>query len=33
VRHLDLDGLTEKAFTVWVRDPAAVAEALDRPGR
>jgi hypothetical protein len=33
VRHLDLDGVTEKAFTVWVRDPAAVAEALDRPGR
>ncbi|MCW2507758.1 MAG: hypothetical protein JWR28_1795 [Modestobacter sp.] len=31
VRHLDLDGLTEKAFTVWVRDPAAVAAALGRP--
>jgi hypothetical protein len=31
VRHLDMDGLTEKAFTVWVRDPAAVAEALGRP--
>jgi hypothetical protein len=31
VRHLDLDGLTEKAFTVWVRDPAAVATALGRP--
>ncbi|WP_369137349.1 hypothetical protein [Modestobacter versicolor] len=31
VRHLDLDGLTEKAFTVWVRDPAAVADALGRP--
>jgi hypothetical protein len=33
VRHLDSDGLTEKAFTVWVRDPAAVAEALGRPVR
>jgi hypothetical protein len=33
VRHLDPDGLTEKAFTVWVRDPAAVADALDRPRR
>ncbi|WP_138757374.1 hypothetical protein [Modestobacter altitudinis] len=31
VRHLDADGLTEKAFTVWVRDPAAVADALGRP--
>ena len=31
VRHLDDDGLTEKAFTVWVRDPAAVADALGRP--
>jgi len=31
VRHLDLDGLTEKSFTVWVRDPAAVADALGRP--
>jgi hypothetical protein len=31
VRHLDLDGLTEKAFTAWVRDPAAVADALGRP--
>jgi hypothetical protein len=31
VRHLDLDAETEKAFTVWVRDPAAVAEALGRP--
>jgi hypothetical protein len=30
-RHLDLDGLTEKAFTVWVRDPAGVAAALGRP--
>ena len=28
VRHLDTDGLTERAFTVWVRDPTAVAEAL-----
>jgi hypothetical protein len=33
VRPLDSDGLTEKAFTVWVRDPAAVAEALGRPVR
>jgi hypothetical protein len=31
VRHLDSDALTEKAFTVWVRDPAAVADALGRP--
>ena len=31
VRHLDDDGVTEKAFTVWVRDPAAVADALGRP--
>jgi hypothetical protein len=31
VRHLDADAVTEKAFTVWVRDPAAVAEALGRP--
>jgi hypothetical protein len=31
VRHLDTDGLTDKAFTVWVRDPATVADALDHP--
>ena len=31
VRHLDTDGTTEKAFTVWVRNPAAVADALGRP--
>jgi hypothetical protein len=31
VRHLDADAVTEKAFTVWVRDPAAFADALDRP--
>jgi hypothetical protein len=31
VRHLDTDGTTEKAFTVWVRDPAALADALGRP--
>jgi hypothetical protein len=31
VRHLDADALTEKAFTVWVRDPAAFADALGRP--
>jgi hypothetical protein len=30
VRHLDLDGQTEKAFTVWARDPAALADALGR---
>jgi hypothetical protein len=28
-----MDGLTEKAFTVWARDPAAVADALGRPLR
>jgi hypothetical protein len=33
VRHLDTDGLIEKAFTIWVRDPAAVADALGRPLR
>jgi hypothetical protein len=33
VRHLDVDGLTEKALTVWVRDPAAVADALGHPRR
>jgi hypothetical protein len=33
VRHKDTDGLTEKAFTIWVRDPAAVADALGRPLR
>ena len=33
VRHLDLDGETAKAFTVWVRDPAAVADALGRHRR
>ena len=33
VRHLGDDALTEKSFTVWVRDPAAVADALDRPLR
>jgi hypothetical protein len=31
VRHLGGDALTEQAFTVWVRDPAAFADALDRP--
>jgi hypothetical protein len=31
VRHLDADAVTEQAFTVWVRDPAAVADALGRP--
>jgi hypothetical protein len=33
VRHLGDDALTEKSFTVWVRDPAAVADALDQPLR
>ena len=32
VRHLGDDG-TERAFTRWVRDPAAFAEALDQPLR
>jgi hypothetical protein len=31
VRHLGLDGLTEKAFTLVVRDPDAFADALGRP--
>ena len=31
VRHLGSDALTEQAFTVWVRDPAAFAEALEHP--
>jgi hypothetical protein len=31
VRHLDTDAVTEKAFAVWVRDPAAVADALGSP--
>jgi hypothetical protein len=31
VRHLGSDTLTDQAFTVWVRDPAAVADALDQP--
>lgn len=31
VRHLGMDGQTDEAFTRWVRDPAAVADALDRP--
>jgi hypothetical protein len=29
VRHLANDGETERAFTVWVRDPVAFADALD----
>ena len=32
VRHLADDG-TERAFTRWIRDPAAFAEALDQPLR
>jgi hypothetical protein len=31
VRHLAPDGETERAFTVWVRDPEAFADALDHP--
>lgn len=31
VRHLGSDGAADKAFGVWVRDPAEFAEALDRP--
>jgi len=31
VRHLAVDGETERAFTVWVRDPAAFADALGAP--
>ncbi len=30
VRHLGSDALSEQAFTVWVSDPAAFADALDR---
>jgi hypothetical protein len=33
VRHLAADGVTERAFTVWVRDPAAFADALGHPLR
>jgi hypothetical protein len=31
VRHLGMDGETEQALTVWVRDPEAFADALDSP--
>ena len=31
VRHLAPDGETDRAFTVWVRDPEAFADALDLP--
>ena len=31
VRHLAPDGETERAFTVWIRDPEAFADALDHP--
>ena len=31
VRHLGSDGTGDKAFTVWVRDPAAFADALGAP--
>ncbi len=33
VRHLAADGATDRAFTRWVRDPQAFAEALDQPLR
>ncbi|GAB4083113.1 hypothetical protein GCM10028783_40630 [Modestobacter muralis] len=33
VAHLDTDGETPRSFTVWVRDPAAVADALGHPLR
>jgi hypothetical protein len=31
VRHLAPDAETDRAFTVWVRNPEAFADALDRP--
>jgi hypothetical protein len=31
VRHLAVDGETERAFTIWVRDPEAFADAVDHP--
>ncbi|NYJ07153.1 hypothetical protein [Petropleomorpha daqingensis] len=31
VRHLAPDTVTDRALTVWVRDPEAFADALDRP--
>ena len=31
VRHLGMDGETDQALTVWVRDPEAVADALGHP--
>ena len=31
VRHLAADGERERAFTIWVRDPRAFADALGRP--
>jgi hypothetical protein len=31
VRHLTDDGVTELAFTRWIRDPAAFADALEHP--
>jgi hypothetical protein len=31
VRHLATDGESERAFTLWVRDPAAFADALGHP--
>ena len=31
VRHLAADGVADRAFAIWVRDPEAFADALDRP--
>lgn len=31
VRHLATDGQTERALTIWVRDPEAFADALNHP--
>jgi len=31
VRHLDMDAVTDRALTVWVRDPETVADALGHP--
>ena len=28
---VDPDGVADRAFAIWVRDPGAVADALDRP--
>jgi hypothetical protein len=31
VRHLADDGRTDRAFTLWARDPEAFADALGHP--